>query len=457
MDLPVQREGTMSTRTNDCFGRTYQVGPEPEELLGRSRAWMTWLPWAAMAATGVMQYAFGSLVPHLTGRWAVGQVLWLLAAWTVFQAVAGFPTAYLRERGKLGPRGVMVTGAVLMAAGMVALAHFDSYLPALLGYSVLSGTGAGLVYATCTSTVAKWHPERTASRVSFVTGAFAYGAVPFAVAFLFTPATLALDVTAALVGLVVAGAGLFFRDPPANWWPPHIDPREWAVDRRRSPSRAVRQFSLAEALRTGVLPLMYLVLLAASAVSLFTVTFFATLGTSIGTGLAVVAIGMAVLLGANGAGRSAAIRVSERIGRRRAIGVVLAAQAVGQLCLAGAASSHSVLLLLPAAILAGAGSGAFYPLFASLAREYFGDRDIARTHAVVYSAKAFGGIIGVGLAALAVPAWGFPAIFLITGIVALASAILGLRLRRPGHVSTLPIMYVVDTMSSIGSGGAGRE
>jgi MFS family permease len=110
--------------------------------------------------------------------------------------------------------------------------------------------------------------------------------------------------------------------------------------------------------------------------------------------------------------------------------------------------------LLLAAILAGAGSGAFYPLFASLAREYFGDRDIAKTHAVVYSAKAFGGIIGVGLAALAVPAWGFPAIFLISGIVALGSAILGLRLRRPGHVSTLPIMYVVDTMSSIGSGGA---
>jgi MFS family permease len=415
---------------------------------------MAWLPWAAMAATGVMQYAFGSLVPRLTERWSIGQVLWLLAAWTVFQAVAGFPTAYLRERGKLGPRGVMVTGAVLMLAGMVSLAHVDSYVAALIGYSVLGGTGAGLVYATCTSTVAKWHPERMAARVSFVTGAFAYGAVPFAVAFLFTPPTVALDVTAVLIGLVVAGTGLFFRDPPANWWPPHIDPQEWAVDRRRSPARAVRQFSLAEALRTGVLPLMYFVLLTASAVSLFTVTFFVTLGADIGTGLAVVAVGIAILLGANGAGRSLAIRLSEHIGRRRAIGAVLAAQAVGQLCMAGAASSHSVFLLLLAAILAGAGSGAFYPLFASLAREYFGDRDIAKTHGVVYSAKAFGGIIGVGLAALAVPALGFPVIFLISGIVALGSAILSLRLRRPGHVSTLPIMYVVDTMSSsFGPGG----
>jgi MFS family permease len=445
----------MYSSTRDCFGRTYQVGPVAEDLIGRSRVWMARLPWAAMAATGVLQYAFGSLVPRLTDRgWSVGETLWLLAAWTVFQAGAGFPTAYLRERGKLGPRAVMVLGAALMLVGLVSLAHFNSYPAALVGYSVLGGTGAGLVYATCTSTVAKWYPERMAARVSFVTGAFAYGAVPFAVAYLFTPSTVALDVTAALVGIVVAGTGLFFRDPPANWWPPHIDPQEWAVDRRRSPERAVRQFSLAEALHTGVLPLMYFVLLAASAVSLFTVAFFATLGTSMGIGLAVVAIGTAILLGANGVGRSLAIRVSGRIGRRRAIGAVLAAQAVGQVCLAGAAASGSTFLLLLAAILAGAGGGAFYPLFASLAREYFGDRDIAKTHAVVYSAKAFGGVVGVGLAAFAVPSWGFPAVFLISGIVALGSAILSLRLRRPGHVSTLPIMYVVDTViPSVGSGG----
>jgi MFS family permease len=447
----------MYPSTRDCFGRTYQVGPVPEELIGRSRVWMARLPWAAMAATGVLQYGFGSLVPQLAGRgWSAAETLWLLAAWAVFQAVAGFPTAYLRERGRLGPRAVMVLGAVLMLAGLVALAHFDSYVMALLGYSVLGGTGAGLVYATCTSTVAKWYPESMAAKVSIVTGAFAYGAVPFAVAFLFAPVAIALDVTAVIVAVVVAGTGLFFRDPPPNWWPPHIDPQEWAVDRRRSPSRAVRQFSLREALRTGVLPLMYLVLLSASAVSLFTVVFFASLGAKMGTGLAVVAVGVAILLGANGAGRALAIKVSDEIGRRRAVSLVLAALAVGQICLAGAASSGSVVLLLFAAVLAGAGGGAFYPLFASLAREYFGDRDIAKTHAVVYSAKAFGGVVGVGLAALAVPAWGFPAVFLISGMVALGSAILSMRLRRPGHVSTLPIMYVVDTISPVGSGGAAK-
>ncbi|TCO55131.1 MFS transporter [Actinocrispum wychmicini] len=439
----------------DCFGREYQVGPAPAALLGRSRESMAWLPWAAMAVTGVSQYAFGSLVPRLTERgWSATGTLWLLAVWTVFQACAGFPTAYLRDRrtrghSLLGPRTVMVLGAALQVVGLVSLAHFTSLPFALVGYSVLGGTGAGLVYATSTSTVANWHPDRMAARGSFVTGAFAYGAVPFAVAFLFTPVPLALDVTAAVVGIVVAGAGLSFRDPPPNWWPPDVDPRAWATDRRPRP---VRQFSFTEALRTGVLPVMYVVLLAASAVSLFTVTFFATLGLSMG--VAVVAVGTAILLGANGLGRSMAIQLAERVGRRRAIGAVLAAQAAGQVCLAGAASAHSTVLLLFAAILAGVGGGACYPLFAALAREYFGERDVARTHAVVYSAKAVGGVVGVGLAAFAVPSWGFPGVFLVAATIALTSAILATRLRRPGHVATLPIMYVVDTTTLQGSGGA---
>jgi MFS family permease len=431
--------------TRDCFGRTYQVGPTPEEIIGRPRTWMAWLPWAAMAATGTLQYAYGSLVPQLIERgWSLAQALWPLAIWAVCQAGAGFPTAYLRERGRLTPRTVMVTGALLLLAGQLSLAHLWP-----IGYSVLGGVGAGLVYATCTSTVAKWHPERMADRVSFVTGAFAYGAIPFAIAFLFSPPAIALDASAVVIAVVVAGAGLLLRDPPANWWPPEIDPREWALNR----PRAARQFSLAEALRTGVLPLMYLVLLSASAVSLFTVAFFALIGTQLHAGLALITVGTAILLGANGAGRSFAIRISDRIGRRHTIVAVLAIQSLGQLCMAGATASGSVTLLLIGGTIAGAGGGAFYPLFASLVREYFGERDPLRTHAVVYSAKAFGGVIGVGLAAIAVPSWGYPAVLLLAAGLSLAAAALTHRLRRPGQVATLPMLYVVDTMSSVRPGG----
>ena len=424
--------------TLDFLGRRYLVGPSAEGLLGRRREWMLWLPWAAMAAIGILQYGFGSLVPALVERgWAPVDVFWLLALWTVFQAGAGFPIAFLRERGRIGPRTAMIAGAVLIALGPLSLAHGSS-LVALIGYSVLSGTGAGLVYATCSSTVAKWYPERTAAKVSVATGAFAYGSVPFAIAFLFTssggPLVPLLDVTAVVIFLVVLGAGAVLRDPPAHWWPPEVDPRSWALS-RQSPVSAVRQYSPREAMRTGVAPLMYLILFCASAVSLFDITFLAVLGARMSVALVVVAVCTGLLLGTNGAGRALAIRVSSRLGRTRTLGWVLAVLGLGQLCLASAATNGSVTILLLASLLAGVGGGAFYPLFASLVREFFGDQSAGarQTHAAVYSAKAFGGVLGVGLAALVVPSWGYPAVFMLACVLAVASGALCLKLRQPGR------------------------
>jgi MFS family permease len=247
-----------------------------------------------------------------------------------------------------------------------------------------------------------------------------------------------LTVTAVLIVAVVLAAGTVLVDPPANWWPPDVDPREWMLDRSKSPVSAVRQYSPREAMRTGVAPLMYLILFCASAVSLFDVTFFALLGDQLGTGLAVIAVGTGLLLGMNGGGRAVAFGISDRIGRHRAIGRVLAILGIGQLCFAGAAKSGSVTMLLLSALLAGAGGGAFYPLFASLAREYFGERSAARTNAVVYSAKAFGGLLGVGGAAVVTPVLGFATVFLIAGGLALGLAIVCARLRQPGRLPILP-------------------
>jgi MFS family permease len=428
----------------DFLGRRFEVGPTADELLGRPRTWMLRASWAAMAAIGILQYGFGSLVPSLVDRgWTPLSVFWLLATWTVFQAAAGFPVAYLRERGRLAPRTAMVAGAVLLPLGPLALAY-GSELVALLGYSVLSGTGAGIVYATCSSTVAKWYPERQAAKVSLATGAFAYGSVPFAVAFLFAPVSSALTITALLIFVVVLAAGVLLVDPPAHWWPPEVDPRDWMLDRRKSPVSAVRQYSPREAMRTGVAPLMYLILFIASAVSLFDVTFLATMGAAINAAVAVVAVGTGVLLAANGAGRALAIRVSDRVGRTRVLAWVLGVLGLGQLCLGSAASTGSAAMLVFATVLAGVGGGAFYPLFASLVREFFGDQSAGAraTHAAVYSAKAFGGVLGVGVAAAVVPSWGFAPVLLLACALAVASSVLCVKLRQPGRSLPVPTQRV---------------
>ena len=434
----------------DWRGRRYRVGEDARALLtGWPRATILWQAGIAMAAIGVLQYGYGAAVPALMARndWTLAEAFLPLAGWTVFQAGVGFPIAYLRQRGWLGPRVLMLLGAILCEAGLLTLAHVPGTLGVLLGYSIIGGTGAGLVYAVATSTVARWYPERSASAVGTVTGAFAYGSVPVVVASVVAldAASLqpALTVAAVVMFLLIAVGGLLFVDPPQRWWPGTVDPRHWSLGpephrgRRRNPP-AVREFSPEQALHTGALPRMALVLLCAGAVSLFDAAFLVLLAAGLGAGSVLVALAAGLLVGMNGVSRAMAVGVSERIGRCRALSLVLGILATGQVLLALAVGTGSPGMLAGAAVVAGLGGGGFYPLLAGLAREYFGEDSAVEVHGLVYSAKAGSGVLGVGLGALTVATWGAPAAFLLAGVLALGAARGAATLRRPGLPFTTP-------------------
>jgi MFS family permease len=256
-----------------------------------------------------------------------------------------------------------------------------------------------------------------------------------------------------------------------------VEPRSHALDAailRRNPV-AVKQFGLAQALRTRALPALAVILACAGAVSVFDVVAVAATGSW---------AALAVMVALNGAGRSLAMRCSELFGRRRVLATVLTVLAAGQVLLlaamqnattglaasgrtagpaadptlgtgaaltpgaglvpetglvaeaAGLAQAGGPLLWL-GAIAAGLGGGAFYPLVASLVREFFGVERVGEIHAVVYSAKAVAGVAAVALALLSLTAPA-TALLLATALAALP-ALATLRLRAPGRPVTLPV------------------
>jgi MFS family permease len=428
----------------DLHGRSYRVGERPHDIIGHSRKWMLGLSWAAMAGIGVLQYGYGVAVSalHATDGASVTGALWVLALWVVFQAGAAAPTAALSHRFALAPSRAVLVGALLCAAGPLTLAYSDSLALAVLGYSVLCGTGAGIVYATCTSTVAKWYPEERAVRVGFVTGAFGYGAVPSIALFVgvLTPGNQA-EVFAGVgvcVLLVVAVCGALLRDPPAGWWPPEIDPKLWAIDKRvnrslRNNVPAVRQYSPREAVRTPAFVVMYLILVFAAAASLLAIVYVPFVAMSHGFSLAIGASAVGLLAVVNGAGRSVAGRISDRFGRRQTLSAALLLEGCAQLGLVYSASVGQPAAFVVFAALSGMAGGAFYPLFASLVADYFGERNAVRNFGVVYSAKLFGGIIGVGLPALVVASDGLTLLFVAAGLLSLCAAIMTRLLHRPGY------------------------
>jgi MFS family permease len=428
----------------DANGRVYRIGETDRDVLGRSRAFMVWLPWVAMIAVSVFEYGFGAAATTLRRAhgWSLSETFWLLSIWAVFQAVVAFPAGRLREKGIVSARAAMFGGAVLSATGFVSIAHSSNLVIAFLGFSVCGGTGVGLVYATCVNMVGKWYPERRGAKTGFVNGGFAYGAVPFIFIFSYAlhPGNYSevLDLVGLFMLLVVGLAGAFFKDPPKNWWPAQIDPLQWAASKsgaqslRKNPP-AVKQYSPMEAVRTGMLPLMWLSLGITAGVSLFGISYMVPFAKHLGFGPLIAASSAGVLAIVNGTGRTVTGVASDRFGRKQTLLFVLLVSAVSLVGLLYAGNAKNQTAFLVFAFLVGFGGGAFYPMFASLVPDYFGENNNASNYGLVYSSKLVGSVVGIGVGASVIDNWGYTGAYWLAAASALVSAAVASLLRQPGH------------------------
>lgn len=405
---------------------------------------MLWLPWTAMAGISVLQFGYGVAVIAVQQSHApaAAGVFSVLALWVVFQAGAAAATPALRGRCGIGSPTAMLIGAALSAVGPLTLSCTSDLKIAVVGYSVLSGIGAGIVYATCLSTVAQWYPEQRGAKVSLVSGAFGCGAIPFIVLFAWVlhPANrgAVLWAVGLCVLVVVTMCGAFFRDPPPDWWPAEIDPRLWGVDKRVNRSLlgnapAIRQYWPGETARTSAFVLMYLIAVVASAAALLTIVYVPSIAIAHDLPLAVGTVAVAVLALVNGAGRYIASRFSDRFGRRQTLSLALGIEGFALLGLASSASAGSAVGFVAFAALSGLAGGTFYSLFINLVADYFGERSAVGNFGLVYSAKMFGGLIGVGLPALLIPFERLGMAFVAIGLICLCAAIAPRRLQRPGY------------------------
>jgi len=428
----------------DYYGRVYHVGEPAEELIGHSRRSQAWFAWACMAAISLLQYAFGVAALGLQAAhgWSLQETMWLLALFVAFQAMVSIPVAWMYRRRPSSPAPLVVVGGVLTACGILTLAHVDGYAAAFVGYALVGGVGAGLVYSTSITTASNWFPDNRVATRSFVTGGFAIGAVP-GIALLTIASsprgqTVVLDVAALVTLVIVTAAGRQLKDPPPRWWPPDIDAQLWAVDRQLNPSLphnrpAIRHYAPGEAMRTGALPLMWLILALISAVSLFGIAFIPSFAVAADLGLVVAGLAAGLLATVNGLGRSLAGRLSDQFGRRRVLAVVLAVEGFTQLGLALAGQAGSSWAFVLCAMLAGVGGGAFYTILGNLILEYFGENSQLENHAILYSAKAVGALVGVGGAVLLVDAVGYERLFVAAGLLGLVTAAIVRFLKQPGR------------------------
>ena len=422
----------------DRFGRRYRVGEDVKDItkkvigypLGRRLlllgAWMSFffgsvLEYGWGVASGVLESHYG---------WSAVEAFFNYTAYVLFQAtITAWVFQRMREKGLLSLRRMLLFGGALLMLSYYLLANSFQFWISYAGYAAIGGMGAGFGYATGGAVVNKWFPEKRGWRTGLANGAWAYGAVPFIVWYIyafhqndFQPVLYA---TGIIIGIGLIIAGFLVADAPKDWWPKEIDPiqaREAKLKSRELKANppAVAQFTPREFLATKQGKAQMASFTLALAASLFNVSLYAPFGAAMGfTGGIAFTVGAAGFAFTDGLGRPVQGFISSIIGRRKALTIFYAFMGLGGLGVLYAGLAHIAVLWAILAVATGAVSGACFVFDWLIIADYFGENNIGRNWSTPYTLKVVGGAFG-GIGATMMLTFlshgGWPAVFGVTSV-----------------------------------------
>ncbi len=294
---------------------------------------------------------------------------------------AGLGWGALSDR--IGPRPVVLAGAVLLGLGLFLASRAQSVLQFQLAFGLLVGIAIGSFFTPMIAAVMGWISEHRGLAVSLVSvgvGVAPMTMSPFA-AWLITQMDWrsAQVVLAVLVWATLVPAALFVRRPPATSL--SSESTNTAVGEKISVGKAVLSAPFV------VLALTFFACCAAHAGPIFhTVTYAMTCGLA---PLAAVTIYSVEGLAGLG-GRLALGVLADRLGVKRVLiaGLLIQAVAAGAFVFASRLGEFYAV-----AATFGFAYGGVMPLYAVLAREYFGQRILG----AVFGAAAMVSSLGMAL------------------------------------------------------------
>jgi MFS family permease len=303
---------------------------------------------------------------------------------------------------RFGPRRVIATGVLLIAAGLLAASRAETLWQVYLTYSVGVGIGVGFAYVPAVGAVQRWFVRRRGFASGLAVAGIGIGtlAVPPLAAGLIdltdwrTTYVLLACLTLA-VGLTAAR--LIEHSPAGRGLEPDGDDQERAAisDQRgepaRSPLPAPGSRSVREALRSRPFWLLY-GSCAATCLGLF-IPFVHLAPYARDHGLSEVTGAVLVgLIGAGSAvGRLALGGAADRLGRRRSLALAFALMGVMQVWWLFSTSGWALAVF---ALLFGAAYGGFVALLPALTVDYFGTANAGGIIGFLYTAASVGTLIG---------------------------------------------------------------
>ncbi len=297
---------------------------------------------------------------------------------------------------RFSPRPVIIGGGILLGIGFVLASFTTDAAPWMLWltYGVLGGFGMGTIYSTTIACCQKWFPDKRGFITGMIVAALGFGGVVFTpLAELLikqlgggSPGVGELSTFAWLgaIFILVCVAGAFFvKNPPEGY-----RPEGWLPPVKKGVTSANEDFSPREVVRT---PQFYMVtgtLMLACMAGLMMIGFAKPIAIAKGLG-EVAAVGVMVISIFNSFGRLFWGWVSDKLGRKNTILLLLAATAV-TILFVNLATGYWIFALIA---LVGLFYGGFLGVFPALTADFFGTRSMGMNYGMV--------LLGFGIGAVA--------------------------------------------------------
>jgi MFS transporter, OFA family, oxalate/formate antiporter len=357
--------------------------------------------WIPVAACVVIQFCLGTAYIWSVFQTGIANKLFggnNAAAALTFSLLLGVltfgSTIGGRMQDKTSPRPVIMIGGAMLGLGFILSSFSTPAAPWLLWltYGVLGGFGMGMIYSTLIACCQKWFPDKRGLITGIIVSALGFGGV------IFTPIARALIVRfgergelqtffwLGVIFLVVTILGaLFVENPPAGF-----KPAGWSgpVANRRNVVHH-QDFKPSQMVKTRQFYLVTLSLLLACMSGLMMIGFASPIAVAKGLTVEVAAVGVMIIAIFNSIGRVFWGYVSDKLGRKNTILILLGATAVSSLFV----SAVPGLMIFVLIGIMGFAYGGFLGVFPALTADFWGPRNMGVNYGIV--------LLGFGVGAIA--------------------------------------------------------
>lgn len=296
---------------------------------------------------------------------------------------------------RFGPSRTALIGGVLVGLGFIWISQTTNYVAWVLGFGVLAGAGIGFGYAAATPPALKWFPPaKTGLIAGLVVCGFGLASLYIAPLAQYLLGIWGLQKAMLFFGIaflvVVCGLAMLLVNPPAGYVPEGAGVN---VSQTVSSDIAEIEAKPSEMLKTRAFYTIWLIYFIGAGAGLMVIGSLAGMAKKSMGELAFLVV--AILAIGNAGGRIIAGILSDKIGRRATLMIMLGVQTILMLVaipIVGAEKSSAVVLVLVATFI-GFNYGTNLSLFPSLTKDNWGLKNFGINYGIVFTAWGVGGFV----------------------------------------------------------------